>query len=259
MINYIKSEVYRTVRSKGNYIFLFGCIGFVVFINVALGIFAKGEVGFPYGNTYFSFSSFYTGMPIPMVLCVPLASIACGQEFKNHTLKNSISYGISRNQIYFGKFFMELVVALINLVLVSAAYIITAYIMLEDSGAMPINELFRAIIACIPLFLVSLTVFHCCYFVARSENMVVILWTIIMILVPRILSLLGKRIDVLKEVANCMPINIVGNITHNEETGRLIMSWSTQSGIIKCFLVGIIGTLIFYMIGLLLLKKTEIK
>lgn len=77
-----------------------------------------------------------------------------GQEFKNNTLKNSISYGISRNQIYFSKFLVEIVIGTINLVLISASYIISAYIMLEDSGILHFNYLIRAIVACIPLFLV---------------------------------------------------------------------------------------------------------
>ena len=38
MLNYIKSEFYRNINTKGNYLFLFGSIGFVIFINVALGL-----------------------------------------------------------------------------------------------------------------------------------------------------------------------------------------------------------------------------
>ncbi|MDU1453853.1 MAG: hypothetical protein E6912_03585 [Paeniclostridium sordellii] len=70
MTNYIKSEFYRNINNKGNYLFLFGSIGFVIFINVALGIFAKGQVKFPYGNTKYSLSSFYTYMGLLMLISV---------------------------------------------------------------------------------------------------------------------------------------------------------------------------------------------
>lgn len=134
MLNYIKSEFYRNFNTKGNHIFLFGSIGFVIFINVALGLFANSQTNFPYGNTKYSLSSFYTFIGLLMIISVYLVSLTFGQEFKNSTLKNSIAFGISRNQIYLGKFLVEVVICTINLVLISSAYVIAAYVMLEDSG-----------------------------------------------------------------------------------------------------------------------------
>ncbi|WP_042272763.1 ABC transporter permease [[Clostridium] dakarense] len=259
MTNYIKSEVYRNLRSKGNYMFLFGGMGFVILLNVSLGIYANGQANFPYGNTGFSFSSFFTSMLTPMIICLPMVSAIYGQEFKHHTLKNSISYGIPRNQIYFGKFLMELVISLINLIFISGAYIISAYIMLENSGIVYLNDLLRAIVACTPLFLVSMTVAHCLYFTFENETVVGVTWAVIIIIVPQLLSIAGRKIVVLEKIASLMPANIVTNIIYNQGKGHMIMYWSSQEGLIKCFIVGAIGTLIFYMLGLLLFKKREIK
>lgn len=259
MFNYIKSEFYRNIHSKGNYMFLFGSIGFVIFLNVALGIFAKGEVNFPYGNTYFSFSSFYSSMGMLMIVCLPLVSLIYGQEFKHQTLKNSISYGISRSQIYFGKFFMEVAISIVNLVCISLAYIISAYIMLENSGVIYLNDLIRSIIACVPLFLVCVTVAHCLYFIFDSETTVGVSWVIIMIVIPKVLSMAGRKIDILGKIASWMPWSIVGGSTYDEASKRMIMSWSSQEGLIKCFIVGIVGTIIFYTLGNMLFKKREIK
>lgn len=259
MLNYIKSEFYRNIHSKGNYIFLFGSMAFVVFLNVALGMYANGHTNFPYGNTHFSFTSFYASMGIIMIICLPLVSIIYGQEFKNHTLKNSISYGISRSQIYFTKFLMEVVISIINLILISAAYIITADMMLENSGIIYLNDLIRSIIACIPLFLVSVIVIHCLYFILENETTVVVYWAIIMIVIPKLLSMAGRKVEVLGKIASYMPFNIMGMDTYDESAERAIMSWSTQEGFIKCFVVGIIGVIVFYTLGLLLFKKREIK
>lgn len=259
MLNYVKSEFYRNIHSKGNYILLFGSMAFVIFINVALGMFANGHTNFPYGNTRFSFSSFYASMGIIMIICLPLVSLVYGQEFKNHTLKNSISYGISRSQIYFGKFLMEVVISIINLILISAAYIISAYIMLENSGVIYLNDLIRAIVACVPLFLVSVIVAHCLYFIVENETTVVVYWAIIMIVIPKLLSMAGRKIEVLGKIASYMPFNIMGAYSYDESTKRMIMNWSTQEEFIKCFVVGIIGVLVFYTLGLLLFNKREIK
>ncbi len=259
MLNYIKSEIYRNIHTRGNYIFLFSCMAFAIFLNVALGMFGNAHSDFQWANTEYSFSSFYTWMGVIMIMCLPLVSIICGQEFKNNTLKNSIAYGISRSQIYFGKFLMELIICMINLVLISSAYVISGYLMLEDSGIIYFNELLRAITACIPLFLVSMVLIHSLYFICKSEGNANLYWVIIMIVIPRLMALAGKKIDILKTMASWMPLNIVDYSKYDEINDRLIMSWSTQEGFIKCFIIGIVGVAIFYSIGLILFKKREIR
>lgn len=259
MLNYIKSEFYRNINTKGNYIFLFGFMAFACFLNIVLGTFANNDINFRYGSTNFSFSSFYTSMSAIMIICLLLVSLIYGQEFKYNTLKNSVSYGISRSQIYFSKFLVEVVICTINLILISFAYIISAYIMLEDSGIVHLNYLIRAIVACIPLFLVSVMVAHCLYFILENEISVGVSWVIIMIVIPKILSMLGRKIVVFDKIASCMPVNIMNTYTYQKGSISVFMSWNNQDVFIKCFIVGIVGTIIFYTLGLILFKKRDIK
>lgn len=259
MLNYIKSEVYRNLRSKGNYIFLFGCMAFVLFINGVLAGFANSTPNFPYANTYFSFSSLYMSMGIPIALCLPMVAVVFGQEYKSHTLKNSISYGIARSEIYFGKFIVLLVIALINLILISLVYIGSAFLLLDNSGSIYLNELIRALVACMPLFLVSATVAHCFYFIFENETTVAMWWVSVMMIIPKILELLGARVEILRKIAQFMPWNIVKNITDGSEAYKFIFFWSSQQGLINCFIVGIVGALVFYLLGMKLFEKVEIK
>lgn len=259
MLNYIKSEVYRNLRSKGNYIFLFSCMAFVIFLNVVLVLFAKQDPKFPYANTYFSFTSLYSSMTFPLTLCLILAATVFGQEHKNHTLKNAISYGIERHNIYFGKFIVLIFIALINLVLISGAFIISGLLLLENSGAIYLQELIRALAACTPLFLISVTVAYCFLFAFESETTAAVWWLVIMVIAPKVFELLGHRIEILNKLATAMPWNIVKNITQGSEARRFIFYWSSQQGFINCFIIGIVGTLIFYLLGLKMFKKVEIK
>lgn len=259
MLNYIKSEFYRNINNKGNYVFLFGNIGFVIFINVALGLYANSQPNFPYGTTKYSLSSFYTLMGLIMLISVYLVSLTFGQEFKNSTLKNSVTFGITRSEIYLGKFLVEVVICIINLVLITSAYIIAAYVMLEDSGIIYLNDFIQAIIACFPLLLVSMTAAHCFYFIFDNESTAVATWSIIMVFVPLVISIFGRRINTLGKLANWLPWNMVGNAKFDSNTKRIIMSWSSQEGFIRCFIVGIIGLVIFYTLGLIVFNKKEIK
>ena len=259
MLNYIKSEFYRNLHSKGNYIYLFGCMSFVIFLNGVLAVFANNTPNFAYAGTWFSFSSLYSSMGIPLVLCLLMVAVVFGQEHKSHTLKNSISYGIPRGEIYFGKFIVLLIIALINLIFISAAYIGSGLILLDNSGSVYLNELIRALIACMPLFLISATVAHCFYFIFENETAVVMCWVSIMIIIPKVLELLGARVEVIRKIAQFMPWNIVKDITKGSGDHKFIFFWSSQQGLINCFIVGIIGTIVFYLLGMKLFEKVEIK
>lgn len=259
MLNYIKSEFYRNINNKGNYIFLFGCISIVIFINVFIGLYAKSHIDFPYGHTKLPLNMFSGNMKILFILCVTLVSLIDGEEFKNHTLKNSIAYGISRNQIYLGKFLMEVIISTINLVLISSVYAIAAYLMLKDSGIVYLKDFIQTIVGSFPLLLVSLTAAHCFYFIFDNDRTVVLAWAIVMALIPAFTSMAGRRIYILNQIAKWMPWNMVGNAEYDELSERVVMSWSSQEGFIRCFLVGAIGVAIFYTLGLLVFKKKEIK
>lgn len=56
-----------------------------------------------------------------------------------------------------------------------------------------------------------------------------------------------------------MPWNIVKNITEGSGDHKFIFFWSSQQGLINCFIVGIVGTLVFYLLGMKLFEKVEIK
>lgn len=259
MINYIKSEMYRNLRNKSNYMFLGGCMVLIVFLNLVLHMILKNDPNFIYATTKFSFSSLYTSMTLPLILCVPLTSTVFGQELKNHTLKNTISYGIPRWQIYFGKFIMVLIIALINLVVVSGTHIACGYLLLQNSGDLYLNELIRALIACIPLFLVAVSAAHCLYFIFDNENTAIVYWAIIMVVIPTILSMLGRRVEILNKIASFTPWIMMRDIRESEGAHNLIMYWCSQEGFINCFIVGLIGTIIFLIIGMKRFEKIEIK
>lgn len=259
MINYLRSEIYRNLRLKGNYLFILGAIAFVVFLNGVLWMFGNTDVSFPYNNTKFAFSSLYASMKIPMYLCICVVSLIFGQEYKNNTLKNTISFGISRSAIYLCKLLMTLVYALIVAVFVISAFIISAYILLENSGIEYLTTLIKAIIASIPLLLISLTIANCFYFITDKEMSAIGYWATIVVIIPSLLSMAGHKSEICNTIASYMPVKLISDITLNEKTNDLILGFVTKEGIIKSIGVAIIFCSIFYFIGLEIFKRKEIK
>ncbi|MBE6053845.1 MAG: hypothetical protein E7212_08005 [Clostridium sartagoforme] len=259
MINYIKSEIYKNLRLKENYITIIALMAFVIFLNIVLHLFAKQYPDFSYANTSFAFSSLYTSLYV-VIMFSPLAvSLIFGQEYKNNTLKNTVSFGISRSIIYFSKLLITIVYALILGLLVVGAFIISAYLLLDNSGVEQLKLLIDSLIAGIPIFLFSITLAHSLYFNIEKEMNVITLWTIIIIIIPKLLNMIGRRSEFFRWLSNYMPWNIIQNITYNEATREMVLVWTTPNGILRSIIVSAIGCVIFYFIGLEIFKKKEIK
>ncbi|MGG7142406.1 ABC transporter permease [Clostridium nigeriense] len=259
MINYIRSEIYRNLRNKGSYLFILGSMALVVFLNIVLWIFAKNDTSFPYATTKYAFSSLYCSLQLIMIMCVLIVSIIFSQEYKNQTLKNTVSFGISRSSIYFVKFIISIIFSFIAAICVIATFIISAYILLENSGIEYLATLINSIVAGIPLILFSLVVAHSFYFITEKEMNVVACWAGIVIVIPTLLAMIGRKSEISRAIASYMPWNIVGDITFNEVTNTLVLGWITPEAIVKSIVVGVVGCGMFYIIGLEVFKRKEVK
>lgn len=238
--------------------FLGLCTAFVIFINVALGLFANVTENFPYGNTKFSLSSLYTGLYLALVFALVVVSLVTGHQHRHKTFKNSISFGMSRRQIYLGSMLIEVVMAMINYLVISSAYIITAYIMLENSGSVFLTETIKGLMVSVPLLLFSLLLANLLYFIVDTELHVYLIWIVIMMVIPGVLSLAGRGIPVLAKIALWMPWNILQEGFVDESTGYYLMSWTHPEVMVKCLIVGLGGSLLCYMIGLSMYQKKDI-
>lgn len=95
MSSYIKSEFYRLMHNKKAYIFIAICSLLLISVNVLLRVVKHFEPTFPYGNTSFSLGTFMSSGFYIFVLCITVVSIAFGDEYSNHTMKNSVSFGLT--------------------------------------------------------------------------------------------------------------------------------------------------------------------
>ena len=255
MTNYIKSELYRNLRSKGNCFFILGISACVVFLNVVLSIFAKNDPTFKYGTTGFAFSSLYYSLHFVMYMSLCAVSGVFGQEYKNKTLKNTISFGISRSNIYFVKLIVSIIFSIITSIIVLSTFIGSAYLLLENSGIEPLITLFKAMAGALPIIFFALIVAHCFYFIMEKEMTACIWWGSIVIVIPEIIHLIGKRNELVRNISSYIPWNMVGSEGFNDG----IILWLTPEGLTKTIIVGIIGCVIFYVIGLKLFNRKEIK
>ncbi|MBP1753699.1 MAG: transporter permease [Firmicutes bacterium] len=259
MINYIKSELYRILRSKGSYMFILICAGLLISSNVILAIVGHTEANFPYNNTGFAFSMFYSDLPIVFFLCISVASIIFGNEYSNHTMKNSISYGISRAHIYFGKLIVEMIYAVIAFMAIAGIYIGSAYLLLENAKTGDLDLLIRACVVALPIFLFALATTNCFLFIIEGTGGALTSILGVMLAFPLVSNFLGMKFEFFQNLAKLLPWNLISNMGFDNEKYQLILPWAGTTGYANYWIYGIAQMLLFVLIGYVVFCKKEIK
>ncbi len=257
MTNYIKSEMYRVSKSKAIYGTIMICTCLMLAMNLVLWYFRMETEAFPYGTTKFSFSMLITGMQAALCLAATMTSFAFGDEYKNRTLNNAIAFGVSPAKIFLGKWLVTLFVCLIGLVVVEGALVGSGYLLLEDSGVTHLNGLLRANIACIPMFIAGVTGHLAFLFLLKNENSAIWAWVGTFLVGNMIASLLGLKIRFFKWLADWMVYGLAGSYTIDGETGAMTMLWDTAKGMQRAILAGVLGTVVFMVIGIIGAKKRK--
>ncbi len=258
MINYIRSELYRILRNRGAYLFILVCSALLTSANVVLAAVAHNEKTFPYATTEFAFGMFLGSFPAVFLLCITVASIVFGNEHNNHTLKNSISYGINRGSIYFGKLIVEILYAIIAFAIITGVDIATAYLLLENSGPDILEMLFKFSFAALPQLLFALAVTNCFLFILESNGAAISAIIGASVAYPMVNRYLALKFEIFAKLNKILPWNIVSSINFDDNL-QMIAPWAGRDGYINSWLFGIFWMIVFIVIGFVVFRRKEVK
>lgn len=260
MLNYIKSELYRAWHSSEIHGVAIGLLGMILFMNLVL-YFMSGLEHFRYGITSFSYSNLVNA---PMLYCYVSAVVALmlyEPDRRNGTLGNSISYGLSRLEIFTGKCLVALATSLVLLALSLPVYIGSASLLLEHAGPTTVREMLTEVPATSLIAVASLILALMLLEAFDKSPFAILIWSAVMVFLPKILLLSGmalaSKTESLLDIALWMPANLftVGVQVNMSECTVL---WETAEGMAKCLLSGAAGILVFSVISVLLLRKKEL-
>ncbi len=260
MLNYLKSELYRAVRSKEIHGTAMGLLGIVLFMNLTLGLMRNVE-HFHYGTTSFSYSMLVS---VPMLYCYVAADVAV-MLYESHrrcgAMGNSIAFGLSRMQLLAAKCMVCLVVSLVLLAVTLPLYIGSATLLLDPAGPTTALDMLLEIpamsligIAALILAVILLDFFENSFFSLLA-------WLTVMLFLPKLLLLAGMLLpfggDALMHIAMWMPVNFL-SAGSQVNMSECITLWDTGAGMAKCLISGAAGILVFSVAGVLLLRKRDI-
>ena len=100
-----------------------------------------------------------------------MVDIVFSDEYKYKTFKNTLSFGFTRTQVYFGKLAVSMIVTAVIFFITLAAYLVSLFLLLgfpEDMGL--IGVVFNRVAAAIPLYIGALCLCNACAFIIPNNT-----------------------------------------------------------------------------------------
>ena len=254
MLNYVKSELYRMLHSRGYLIFYGVCAIVLILINL---LFRGGS---PIGDLGISMYLISQFLSIVGLLTICIADMVFSSGYKHQTLKNTLAYGCSRSQLFFGKFLTEVIVAFAVAGVVFGLFLGSGFLFLGNSPeiAVIVNNFMLALLGCIPIWLGCLALAHLCLFLIRGDVAAGIAFAGLLVLPNTVLAFLGM-LNGLREICITAREYLLWN-----QYSNLLTAWHLQGEAIELSdlalpaVIGLAHMAVFLLIGLLLFKKKEI-
>lgn len=253
MVNYIRSEIYRTIKNR-NFKIMFVIFAVLIVASVVvLNNMMKVDSTFRYGNTRFALGNIYMQMTMIFTVVVVFSAIMDNAECTNSTIKHSVSFGISRNTIYIGRFIVQAIVGILVYILMFILLISLSFLLLKHSNVNEINIYIRVTIGSATCLLAVLAVTH--FFLMNIKNQAIALTfpVIIMVVAPGIINMIGRKVEIIKSIAYYLPYNLVGF------DSELVQGGSGIKVYLIPLAVGLVWIVTFILSGIYVFNKKEIK
>lgn len=256
MLNYMKSEWYKTIHGKGFYIAGGVMCGLVLLMNLILWGSNHFITNFPYGTFRFSLNTF-TAQPIWMIA---LGSVIAGVLFiddrKSGIIKNAVAYGIPREQILIGKWLVSLASSLILMCVVFAVYVGSAYVLLEKPEFEPFRQMVMAMISTLPFSIAAMMLMNCLGVMIEKETIAMLWWMAVIYFIPMAVDILGLYFKGIQRISRWLPYTFLRRevlVT----MGEYQCLWDTPEGLLKCMVTGVIGIAAFGVWGIIKFRRQQ--
>ena len=256
MLNYMKSEWYRQRNNRGLQNTILVCLGLIILMVAVLAFFGR-RPGFAYANAYFAFNGIFTSMSGIFPLTLVFAGfMENNSRNRQSPLKNSVAFGIPRSSIYLGKFLVQLLICTLVYLILPAVLVCLSWLFLEHSNEGEWYYLAHALIGGYPLCVFMLSIGFCFIFNIGNSISGILPILFIVYILPYLFRFLGMKYPIFSEAAEWCPASMLGLTFDN--TG-IHFYWDTPIRMLRCYLSGLGGALIFLCAGIFWLKKREIR
>lgn len=176
MLNYIKSEIYKsTISDSIKKIFLYTGLISIIFLIGYWGLMKLTESDI---TSAYIFSSYKELVLFSFFLTIIVVISINSNDYNYKVYNNTVAFGISKKDIFFGKYFTEILVGVILWVYLIILNVTITYIFFGiDSSVFgeQIRVIGQASLKLLPLYVTSLTICHCLTFLFKQRVVVFVL------------------------------------------------------------------------------------
>lgn len=249
MVHYIRSELYRVTHTRPAYVIAAILTVGILAINLVLH-FWGGGMNY-YGHTSFSYALNISEPSLYIIMGAVVGFTLYDTRRKNGNLKNSIAFGLTRPQLFVGQCITALITATAIMLVVLAVWIASAELLLTHTDIWTLSDFLSSSLYVYLLAVAGLV--SAVFFIALGARDLtsVVYWLCVWKFLPSALALLGVKFALLAKIANWMPDNFF--------TSDSITRWWTDPDILnKALVSGIIGILVFLVLGVVSLRKRDL-
>ncbi|MCI8594032.1 MAG: ABC transporter permease subunit [Oscillospiraceae bacterium] len=170
MLNYIHAECYKVTRRKYPYLFLL-----LVLLGEGLVLFSMWftNVHGNHNSLENAISILVLMLSIGLYAAIVVCDMVYSDQYRHNTLKNEVSFGLSRARIYFGKTLSAMITAIVLMAVLVGAYLGIAFLTLPNSDPevtqVMLATLGMGLLTALPLWLGALAVTMALFSNVRSN------------------------------------------------------------------------------------------
>ncbi|GAA0366359.1 ABC transporter permease [Bacillus horti] len=248
MINYIKSEHYRLLRKKGLYVTSVIGLALIVAAAAVLYFTQNADPDFPYGTSLFFYSNVIGSGLLLMIIGLLFNLTLTGKD--TAIVKQSISFGVSRNTIFWSKLMLTFIYFLLICVMGLALTIVLGERLLISEDQSVMNFLIASL-NMVPIVVSGFFLIHVLKMLKVGDVYILIMLLFLFLFSGDLVRILFQSISGMNELYTFAPSTLLN------ENLMSFMAQDVQSEY-RPWLTGIVMSVIVLLIGSRRFAKQEI-
>lgn len=256
MLNYIKAELYRNFNRAYFWVYT----GFMAILPLIFNIFTK-TTKFSSNMNLTALFEFANAIIVAAVyLILPMVDIATAEEEKNLTLKNVVSFGVSRNKLIISKVIVATILSIISAVIILTVFFVSGTILFGVGQDFTMNiaiDYMRRLSGTTILLIGAISVCTFLSFVIKNNNVFAFVYAGIFSILGKVILLLSKFVSAkFQYIYDILITTQLSNLTRQD---LRVFVEVTNSQLISAALIGILYTVVFIGLTMMYVKNKEIK
>lgn len=259
MSKFLKSEFYKLVHRAYPFVILILCSITAILINYAVWYSQEVmRIPFTISGEDMLMAGLYMMASVIWYMIIFTTDIGFSGEWRNNTMKNTVSFGTNRYVIFFGKCIMNFLILLIGIVIVSDIYVLSNYLFFHNDGSLVTSvygNFFERFLLMLPLvFAGQMMASSLCMFFSTD-----LLWcgiyAVVIALLPNGIYLISELFPEMREIRilyEYLPTTCLTRIAffQTELTDELIT---------RSMIVALVVMVVPTVVSMLVFNKKEIK